>query len=341
MKLNSFSVLFVTSLLIGAVYTTEVQAIETNKIYLYGEQHYVPKILEKELELWGEYYEQGTRHLFLELPYYTAEFLNQYMQADNNDILDGIYDTMIADGVPYIPENKEFFVTIKEDYPDTIFHGTDVGLQYYNIGVEYVDYLQKNNLTNTDEYILTLENIVQGIKYYQTRDNNYREYILAQNFIREMETVGDESVMGIYGSAHTNLSASRMAGKLYSKYGDRVVTTNLTYLAPKNIEIIRTDNVIINDKPYKAFYFGEQDLTNLTADYISRKFWRIENSFLDFADAPKNGQILPYSNYPMSIEKGQVFLVQYLLRDGTIQKMYFRSDEDIWDGEEVTTGFCF
>ncbi len=50
------------------------------QIYLYGEQHGNDAILEKELELWYDHYHKdGMRHLFLEHPYYTAEFLNIWM----------------------------------------------------------------------------------------------------------------------------------------------------------------------------------------------------------------------------------------------------------------------
>ncbi|WP_242860603.1 hypothetical protein [Clostridium sp. KNHs205] len=66
------------------------------------------------------------RHLFIELPYYTAEFLNVWMQSDSDDILDAIYDewngTMI-----HTPDIIEFYKNIKSRCPETIFHGTDVG----------------------------------------------------------------------------------------------------------------------------------------------------------------------------------------------------------------------
>ena len=37
----------------------------TGTIYLYGEQHGVKKITDKELALWRAYYTKGLRHLFL------------------------------------------------------------------------------------------------------------------------------------------------------------------------------------------------------------------------------------------------------------------------------------
>ena len=64
----------------------------TGQIYLYGELHGNDNIYAAELEQWQSYYqEQNMRHLFVELPYYTAEFLNLWLQADNDDILNEIY----------------------------------------------------------------------------------------------------------------------------------------------------------------------------------------------------------------------------------------------------------
>ena len=36
-----------------------------------------------ELDLWKDYYAEGCRDLFVELPYYSAEFLNVWMKEDN------------------------------------------------------------------------------------------------------------------------------------------------------------------------------------------------------------------------------------------------------------------
>lgn len=36
--------------------------------------------------------------------------------------------------------------------------------------------------------------------------------------------------------------------------------------------------------------------------------------------------VLPYNNYPMLIETGQVFIIDYTKKDGSIERMYYRSD---------------
>mgnify|MGYP000025435716 CR=1 FL=1 len=56
-------------------------------IYLYGEIHVNANIMKKELELWGEYYDDGMRDLFVELPYFDAQLMNIWMQSADDDIL--------------------------------------------------------------------------------------------------------------------------------------------------------------------------------------------------------------------------------------------------------------
>lgn len=122
----------------------------SGQIYLYGEAHGVDKILDKEFELWYKYYHnQNMRHLFVELPYYTAEFLNIWMQSDINNILDMLYSDW-AGTASYNPNVKEFYEKIKSQCPETIFHGTDVGHQYDTTGERFLEYLQSDNLEDSD-----------------------------------------------------------------------------------------------------------------------------------------------------------------------------------------------
>lgn len=93
-------------------------------------------------------------------------------------------------------------MAIKNNYPETIFHGTDVSHQYETIGQFYLDYLVTNGLENTWKYELTLEAIARGEKFYEKGDMKYRESKMVENFIREFDNLNGEKVMGIYGSAH-------------------------------------------------------------------------------------------------------------------------------------------
>ena len=319
----------------------------TAHIYLYGEEHTVEKILDKELETWRDYYDnENMRHLFIEYSYYTAEFLNLWMQSDNDDILEALYADW--DGtLSHDPLVKEFFKSIKADCPETVFHGTDIGHQYSSTGERFLKYLKDTHLENTEQYTLTEEAIEQGKYSYENNDWVYRENTMAENFIREFDKLGGESVMGIYGAAHTGLEALDftgavpcMANQLKAVYGDAISSEDLTWLA-KDTEPTRVDTITVNGKDYEASYFGRQDQTEFE-DYVYLEFWRLENAYEDFKDSLKTGVDLPFYEYPMLIEDGQVFVIKCIKRDGTSIRRYFISDGYVSDGvpstEEFTVG---
>jgi hypothetical protein len=316
----------------------------TGKIYLYGEHHGVEKILNKELEIWYDYYHnENMRHLFIEYPCYTAEFLNIWMRSEGDEILEAVYDDW--EGTPgHKPVVKEFYRKIKSECPETIFHGTDVGHQHDTTGKRFIEYLEANNLKDSAMYRLAQEAIEQGDYYYSTRDEVYRENKMAENFIREFDSLEGQSVMGIYGSAHTGLDAMVfsgavpcMANQLKARYGDAVFSEDISWLA-KDIEPLWADTLVVGGKTYKALNFGISDLTGFK-NFVSREFWRLEDAYDDFKDNPKTGDVLPYDNYPMNIETGQVFVIDYTLTDGTVKRMYYRSDGNVWNGRPATEEF--
>ena len=54
--------------------------------------------------MWSSRYQNdGVRDLFVELPYYTAEYMNLWMKSDNDDILD-----LLVFNAPYnVPAPKD------------------------------------------------------------------------------------------------------------------------------------------------------------------------------------------------------------------------------------------
>lgn len=304
-------------------------------IYLYGEQHGIEQIMNKEFELWRGYYQnENMRHLFVELPYYTAEFLNVWMSSDNDDILDELYGDWEGAAI-HTPLTKEFYKKIKDECPETVFHGTDVGHQYYSTGERFLEYLKTNNSESSGRHSLTEEAIEQGKNFTRRNDAGYRENKMTENFIREFDGLNNESVMGIYGSAHTGGSGgltdsdSIMINQLKKRYGNAVYSEDLAWLA-KDIEPYRTDFLIVGGKEYEASYFGKEDLTGFK-DYAYREFWRLEEAYDDFKDSPKTGNVLPYGNYPALIETGQVFLIEYIKTDGSAVKECHLADGYIWN----------
>ena len=88
MKPNIFIVIFIISCVLFLSYIGTERSSEDNNstnapthqgnIFLYGEQHANEAILKKEIEIWENYYQNDSmRHLFIEQPYYTAQFLNR------------------------------------------------------------------------------------------------------------------------------------------------------------------------------------------------------------------------------------------------------------------------
>lgn len=321
---------------------TTVMTQASGHIYLYGEIHAEAKIMDKEFELWSDYYQnEGMRHLFVEHPYYTAEYLNLWMQADNDDILEAIYKDWEGTAA-HTPHTKTFFKKIKKECPETIFHGTDVGHQYDSTGIRFLSYLEANDLTESEQYTLTTEAIQQGRLYYSKEDDVYRENKMTENFIREFEKLGGESIMGIYGVAHTGLdgmdyhtqSVPSMANQLQEHYGDNLSSEDLSWVF-RDIEPLRVDYITLRGKKYEAAYFGKQDLTGFK-DYAYREFWRLEGAYEDLKDLTLTENVLPYNNYPMLIETGQAFEIRYTKVDNSIEIEHHLSTGKVWEGMDST-----
>ncbi|MDI9498118.1 MAG: hypothetical protein QM270_06500 [Bacillota bacterium] len=216
---------------------TKVAAVPGSpaRIFLYGEKHGVDTIINQEYELWHKHYHSdGMRHLFLELPYFSAEFLNIWLQEDSDEILNALYDDLEGTAA-HVPAVKEFYRRIKADCPDTVFHGTDVGHQFYSTGERYLEYLEQHHLEDSRQYALAEEAIRQGEQFYENSDFVYRENKMAENFIREFDSLAGERVMGIYGGSHTRPDAldysgrvSCMAKQLKDHYGDIIYSEQLS-----------------------------------------------------------------------------------------------------------------
>ncbi|MBU5673643.1 hypothetical protein [Paenibacillus brevis] len=321
---------------------TTVVTQASSHIYLYGEIHAEAKIMDKEFELWSDYYQnKGMRHLFVEHPYYTAEYLNLWMQADNDDILEAIYKDWEGTAA-HTPHTKTFFKKIKNECPETIFHGTDVGHQYNSIGNRFLSYLEANDLTDSEQYTLTTEAIQQGRYYYNTNNDVYRENKMTENFIRALERLGSEDVMGIYGVAHTGLdemdyhtqSVPCMANQLQEHYGDNLYSEDLSWVLI-DIEPLRVDYITLRGKKYEASYFGKQDLSGFK-DYAYREYWRLEGAYEDLKDLILTENVLPYNNYPMLIEIGQAFEIKYTKVDNSIEIEHYLSTGKVWEGMDST-----
>lgn len=314
---------------------------ETAQIILYGERHGEQMILDKELALWQGYYDGGLRDLFVEFPYYTAALLNQWMQAEDDAILEALYADWEGTAA-HVPATLDFYQRLKAACPETVFHGVDVGHQHDTTGARYLAQLAGAGQADSEAYRLAQQAVDQGEYYYANEDHAYREITMAKNFMQAYDALGGGRVVGFFGRAHVGLEAMdyhtgtvyTMAGQLREHYGDIVYGEDL-YWVTKDIAPVRVDTIDVGGKAYEASYYGAQDLGGFRG-FASRAFWRLEGAYEDMKDLPKPGDVLPYDNYPMRIEVGEVYVIDYTKEDGEVMRMYYRADGALWQGQETT-----
>lgn len=311
------------------------------QIYLYGEAHDNTSIMEQQLELWNIYYQNyGIRDLFIEWSYAQAEFLNLWMQSDSDEILEQLYQDFEGT-LAHSRQVMDFYKQIKQECPETIFHGTDIAFQYDKTEKRFMEYLESNGQKGSEQYHLAQEASEQGQYYRQYSDDTYRENKLAENFIREYEKLKGASVMGIYGSAHAQTDAMEfmagevpcMANQLYQKYQDALYSEDLS-------ASYTVDTLQIQDKRYTALYYGKENMAAYSPDYQYREIWRLEDAYEDFKDHPNTYDALPYNQYPLiEIEPGQVFVIDLTEADGSVTRRFYRSDGTMRSGIPVTEEF--
>ena len=308
----------------------------SGNIWLYGETHADPDCLDKELSAWSDCYAKGMRDLFIELPCYSAEYLNLWMHSDSDELLMFIYNAL--EGTQnHDPHVLDFYRRIKSEFPDTVFHGTDVGHQFNTLGAAYLTLLESEGRKDSEEYRLAEKVIEQGRAYYALKAEStdsafvYREKLMVDNFLRCYDALGQKDIMGIYGSAHTNLfsldttgSIPCMAAQLWDVLGNRIYSTDLTKAV-----MIRSDTVTLNGKQYQASFFGGEDIS-WAEGYLWRDFWRVEDAYEDLKEAPRTGNWLPAGNYIMEIGAGEIFIVDYTKSDGTLDRQYYLSDGTVY-----------
>ena len=184
---------------------------EPTAVFLYGEVPGIEAFYEKEYELWEAHYSgEGMRDLFLELPYYDAQWLNLWMKSDEDAILLQWYEDMEGERA-HVDAVLDFFRAIRENCPDTVFHGTDIGYRYDTSGTRYLNYLEEMGQAGSEEYSLAQACIDQGKTYEAQKDDVWREEMMTRNFIQAYDASGSETVAGIYGDAHCD--PRRKAGK--------------------------------------------------------------------------------------------------------------------------------
>ncbi len=109
---------------------------------------------------------------------------------------------------------------------------------------------------------------------------------------------------------------------------------------PYYLQASRIDKISICGKEYEASYFGEQDMSEWSEYATKREFWRLENIDDRFENCERLNNGLPYNNYPpIEINIGQVFVVDYHTRKGTVDRKYYIADGTMWQDMPSTRQF--
>lgn len=306
---------------------------QEGQILLYGELHAMEAIQNQEFLLWNTYYhEDGMRDLFIEIPYFGAEFLNLWMQSEDDEII----DQLIADWEGTNggnPLTKEFYTKIKENCPETVFHGTDIGHLYNITGERYLNYLRETGQEDSEEYELTQEAIRQGKEYYEDTDeatrDTYRENKMTENFIREYERLKGTAIMGIYGGAHTDIDGMEwtngevpcMANQLEEHYGDLLYTKDMWEL----VQPLGTEQIQMENKSYDALYYGKSYIVDGKNQYME-EMWMLVDAYEDFEDYIRTGKYMSQYEMPMQIEDKQVFVIDCTENDKEAVREFYCSD---------------
>lgn len=183
-----------------------------------------------------------------------------------------------------------------------------MGLQYDTTGARYLAEMRTAGQDESEAYALAEEIAEQGRTFYAKERHNepdqdaYRENCMAENFIREHEHISGATVMGIYGSMRTDTESmdvsghvDSMARQLAACYGGALHTKNL-----RDADPIRTDRLCAAGKEHEATYYGSQNLSKSGLSYCQWAFWRLEDTYEDFAACPFTGEVI----IPCSWKKG-------------------------------------
>lgn len=233
-----YAVCIICSVIMLALCTSVKKESDT-RIYLFGEAHGSPAILKYEGLQWKKYYhEQGMRHLFIELDYWTAKLLNVWMHEESDEILMAIYKAT-ENSYSHIPEFLEFYRNIKSDCPETVFHGVDIwgGPEIEDLP----EWIEEGMITEEESKILKANAECRN-NFRKNETENYapwaiREPQMTLNFIREFDALpADEKIMGIFGNAHvcydreSTGNCDSMRVQLEKHYGIKIKCTDITYL---------------------------------------------------------------------------------------------------------------
>lgn len=331
------------AILLSGFLSRNPRSSQPGQIYLYGEVHAHETIQNMELERWEQYYkEDGMRHLFMETSYCHAQFLNLWMQSDNNEILDSLLKKM--QGTYGVLLRKEHFICQSKKTARKPFSTAPISVISTVQSDRNICIIWKKTARKIRKNISWGKNIQQGKTFEATGKSSYRENCMAENFIEEydrlIQSEGPTDIMGIYGAAHTNPDIQNvtgevpsMASQIQSRYGESLHSKDLR----EELRPLRTERIELNGKEYQASYFGE--LSVISKEIRSMRFWRLEEAYDDVKACPTNGNVLPDSSFLIPIPTGQVYAIDFTQTNGQVIRKFFRTDGNTFQGAPCAEEF--
>ncbi len=316
-----------------------VPSEDHGKLFIFGEAHGDKGILEEELKVWGNYYENyGFRDLFVEQDQVWATLFNIYMQTDGDDYSKHIF-RWYEDGAGFSIYYFNFFKTIKEKYPETIFHGVNTGDHIrWNVNIDYYlqslikeGFLDENMFQHTKDQILNTEKQVEVISSSIAKSDAIRDAGMAQSIMEEWLRIGKKNVMCILGNGHTgkNIHIDEEhkdwynAGTIIARnFGTSLYhdSDHCLHFETNEREVPPDELFQYNYPDYNEIYVGTSE--NLPYgindysmyDYV--KFYLLEDAYEDMKNTPYDGLTMySYNILPFKPEFNRIYKAVYYTND--------------------------
>lgn len=281
-------------------YRTEVERIYISVSYLSGYNNY------------GTSFTDGTKIYFE--PKYSAAYF------DTNTFVHELSHPFSNKAVDEILKNKKILQLVEKD-----FTGEKKAIMEAQAYGKVENYLYELfNRANTNNILKGFcDDLYVAMCIVNDKRNRFDE-------IEEVVALMDRFRTGGYNSIYDFLP------ELEEEY---IYILENVDTSPKPFKLSSDDtkSFVFLGKTYEAEYCGMQDLTGFR-DYVCRKYWRLKNAYSDVCMYDMY-DYLPYNNYPLEVNTGDVFRIEYLKTDGTGDINYLRSDGDEIYGEPITKLF--
>ena len=119
------------------------------------------------------------------------------------------------------------------------------------------------------------------------------------------------------------------------EHGGMIITREIILDSKVNNYVAR-DTFNIKGVDYKAKSLGKYDLSAYSEKNQSREFWLLPDAYDDFAGCSITGNMLPQSNYPVTLESGQFFVIEYTRKDGSTWTEYHICTGKIVEGMMIS-----